>query len=342
MKTKEPRFGEELERLRRDTGNKQSKLLVDERTWRKIVEGCHRVSEQKFTSLLSNPRDLGGLGIKDVLRINHFRILYGFPPLTKEDIEWYKLIPSSPESHAVEGSTPAEAPIAPRSALVAHYPFLANSRDISRYQNHARPVGNVEYDVREGRRGASLNAPASYFEVRHDASLALEQFTLCAWVYFDSTIKGRRRRIIEKGNSSSYWLYIDDDMPVVGFRDGQHYFNHPSSTILIPKMSYFVAGTFDSRFLRLYLNGEEDGSRQVPENARPGRNCEPLVIGSKYMGIRLDHLGGMISDVRIYNRALAGWEIHDLYITGLNVDMAVKISQTQRNFLESGLYGLSS
>jgi hypothetical protein len=249
--------------------------------------------------------------------------MYDFPRLKEEDIKWYNLIPGSPESSVVEDNTRGEARIAPpRSALVAHYPFLANSRDISRYQNNARPVGKVEYDVREGRRSASLIAPASYFITRHLAALALEQFTLCAWVYFDTRIKGRRRRIMEKGNSNSYWLFIHDNCPQVGFCDGQHYFNLISSTTLKSKMSYFVAGTFDIRFLRVYVNGEDDGLRQVPENATPAHNFEPLVIGWKYMGIGLDYLGGMISDVRIYNRALTGREIHDLYIAGLSVGMA--------------------
>ena len=84
-----------------------------------------------------------------------------------------------------------------------------------------------------------------------------------------------------------------------------------------------MAGTFDHQFLRLYVNGEDDGPKQVPENATPARKSEPLVIGWKYRGIMLDHLGGTISDVRIYNRALIGREIHDLYIAGLSVNVAV-------------------
>ena len=191
---------EALENLRRAKDIPQKNLLGGERYWRKIITGRRNPSRATLITLLT---DEGvGLRVRDIPTINHFLALWDFAPLIEFEVQAHKLVGSIEPMHDA-------------ARLVVHYPLYGNASDESGHRNQAREV-RVKYGIQDGRCGAILDGKASCILTRHAPPLCLDQFALCAWVR-PNTIKGRRR-IIEKGNSNSYWLFVYHDRPLVGFQ----------------------------------------------------------------------------------------------------------------------------
>jgi hypothetical protein len=307
---KEPRFGEVLDLFRKKLGINEKGLFVNERTWRKILTGW-RPTAETFTTIMTHP--LQGLGISHVGLVDYFRQMYGYAPLTQQEIVNYRLrgSPSAVSDNRQFSRRAHDVGAKDRQpALIARYPLLANTRDLTWHPNHAVPVGRIRYECRDGRLGAAFDA-TSYIQVPHRRLLWLTQFSVCAWVYLDRI--GGRRRIVEKGVSNSFWLFLLDDCPIVGFYDGKQHYNHLSATNLSQRGWHFVCGTMGNGLLGLFIDGRYDGGREVPPTATPFLNCEPLTIGWKHNGIGLDHLAGAVSDVRLYDRALSSAQVAQLY-----------------------------
>ena len=73
---------------------------------------------------------------------------------------------------------------------------------------------------------------------------------------------------------------------------------------------YFIVATYDGSQLKLWIDGEE--KKVLNTNALPETNNYPLVFGyNEYCGC--DQYTGILDDVRIYDRALTGAEIQELY-----------------------------
>ncbi len=72
-----------------------------------------------------------------------------------------------------------------------------------------------------------------------------------------------------------------------------------------------VVATYDGTTIKIYINGSLEGSvtstRSMPDTT------SPLRIGSRQMSFYNSYFGGIIDEVRIYNRALTGTEIQALF-----------------------------
>jgi len=78
---------------------------------------------------------------------------------------------------------------------------------------------------------------------------------------------------------------------------------------------HYVAGTFDGRRMRVYLDGLEIGSLERPGRIVSGGGADAF-IGS--LGGQGEFFQGAIDDLRIFNVALGGAEIAKLYEEGLS------------------------
>jgi Concanavalin A-like lectin/glucanases superfamily len=82
--------------------------------------------------------------------------------------------------------------------------------------------------------------------------------------------------------------------------------------VLVPQKWYFVCGTLDGTNINLYIDG-----RFVASTAATAATNNTL---GYYIGTRHDQVGagstwnGLISDVRVYNRALSAGEVWELYV----------------------------
>ena len=207
---------------------------------------------------------------------------------------------------------PAKVAARPSQGLIARYLLAGNAKDQSGNENHGTVRGGVRF-VRTGDgQVAEFDGSSGYVSISDRPALRLEQFTLAAWVYLRKT-KGRRR-IIQKGKS--YYFFMYHDRPLVGLWNEEGIFDLTASTQVKMREWHFMAGTFDNRVLRFYLDGECLDIRDFPTDTTPKDNREPLIIGWKYDGIRENYFAGKMRDVLIYNRALTNREIYDLYIAG--------------------------
>lgn len=198
---------------------------------------------------------------------------------------------------------------APSVGLVAYYPLNNNTNDESTNGNHGIPYGCVTFEQGISGQAARFDGINTFILVSDDPSLRLNTFTISAWVNPDAIVGGNR--ILEKGNSNSYWLDINPyARAIIGFFDG--IYHDLLSTVTIASGSwYFIAGTYDGGFLKIYINGVLNNSMAITSVLY--QNNEPLIIGWKYNGIVADHFSGLIDEVRIYNRALSEAEIQALY-----------------------------
>src|SRR5690606_25159099 len=71
-----------------------------------------------------------------------------------------------------------------------------------------------------------------------------------------------------------------------------------------------IAATYDGATMRMYINGQESGTREIPSPASINPNTLPLTIGAGTNGAHA--MQGAIDDVRIYNTALAAADIQAL------------------------------
>jgi len=79
---------------------------------------------------------------------------------------------------------------------------------------------------------------------------------------------------------------------------------------ITPGAWHHVAGTWDEQKLRLYVDGEVQG--EVDRPGYPNPNPYPVMIGNfEYPSCHGGAFGGVIDEVRIYQRALSAEEVRD-------------------------------
>lgn len=71
-----------------------------------------------------------------------------------------------------------------------------------------------------------------------------------------------------------------------------------------------LAGTFDGRTVRIYMNGEVCGEQ--PRSGRIGKNNFPIFLGS-FAPAHSAHFEGLLDEVKLYNRALSAEELRTSY-----------------------------
>lgn len=191
--------------------------------------------------------------------------------------------------------------------LVAWFPFDGDVADRSVAPNHGMAEGTPEFQP--GIRGMALVCDGKTWVTVPDASsLRLEHFTLAAWVYhFQPNLRGR---ILEKGESDGYWLYVEKQKAKAGFFDGEYY-DLRSKSAMPAEGWTFVAATYDGAQLSTYIDGKLESCMDV--EGRPHQTTGPLCIGSKPNGAPYDRFTGALDDVRIYNRALSAEEVQALH-----------------------------
>ena len=217
----------------------------------------------------------------------------------------------------------------PTNGLVAYYPFDENAYDASENGNHGIIYSVIPATNRCGiqKRAFEFDGLKSEIVIPNSAVLDnLTNISLCAWVKPTISFYGTgNNAIIDKG----YYSHIPPSYQYHLGITGNEYPYHPASFafsvsisneytlvqsnshIWSPGTWYFVVGTYDGNYLKLYINGEIDSIE-----FRPG------VIDHFGKDIHIGKFGNLnaytpavIDDIRIYNRALFQNEILILYKT---------------------------
>ena len=131
-------------------------------------------------------------------------------------------------------------------------------------------------------------------------------FTLEAWIKPDNeTANGSR--IISKGdNINGYELHLVNNGWGLLIKFDGNIGNLTSKKVLFPKSWYHIAVTFDGKELKMFINGEMDGSKLY--FSHPNSSNLPLVIG-RSSGVFKNYFKGNIDNVRIWSIARTPEEI---------------------------------
>ena len=202
--------------------------------------------------------------------------------------------------------------------LVAYWDFNEGSGNILHDKSGNGNDGTI-YGAKwvRGVKGYALsfNGVDDYVEVNDSASLNSNQITVVAWVYPTSrpTSWGP---IVSKWDGDGYSIVQEKDTyyPHFGFRgsDGLNYHAGWNGTLDINRW-YNLVGVFNGVQVRFYINGVLKSSVDVPAGVVIKSSNDPLRIGADGRPTPTYFSPSVIDEVRIYNRALSGDEIKELY-----------------------------
>jgi len=181
--------------------------------------------------------------------------------------------------------------------------------------NTTNDDGNTPPQWVDGKFGKALEFDGSddYVEVPDSPSLDVqEQFTILAWCKITEFANTYPRILAKAGAYSLHFVESTKELRGA-IQSNTTIVEVESNSVFDTNKWYFVAFVFDSTLsgdqMKLYVNGEFDNSKTTAY--KPNINAKPVLIGN-YEGL-VRHFNGTIDEVRIYNRALSGEEISDLY-----------------------------
>jgi len=170
--------------------------------------------------------------------------------------------------------------------------------------------------------------------IGNDTTLYVDQFTLTAWVhpysYSEPLPDEQRMEILEK--AGEYWMNISTtdggyqrDMGEVRvggiFEDQWHFLD---SEFVVPLNQWtHVACTYDYDSLKLYINGQQDAAKAIPENhTDQNDSANMLALGCKNVNGPFDPIEaqfhGMLDEISIWDSAFNVLEITDIMNAGIS------------------------
>lgn len=208
--------------------------------------------------------------------------------------------------------------VAPPDGLVGWWPGEGNATDIVG-TNNGILQGGAKFAAGKVGQAFSLDGVNDLVLVADAPSLNPTKVTLDAWVYIKGiTYTGDGMGIISKnagGDGNQYVIQASHNFDQrfdawvqvpTGFQRlfGETRFEY--------NKWYHVAETYDGLTLRIYINGELDGSMVV--SGEIVRTTQPVRIGKAYADG--NYFNGLIDEPEIYNRALSADEIKAIYNAG--------------------------
>ena len=206
----------------------------------------------------------------------------------------------------------------PTNGLVGYWPFNGNANDESPNTNNGTTYNVTAVADRFGNPASAyeFNGTNSYIQIPNNSSLnfGTNSFSISSWIYTE-TLPNSWKSIVNKGASGSigYGVEISSSNQYIGSIQGNAGVNQHcyGSLAEINKWVHLVVVFERNNSLRIYVDNsivEECGYSSG--NATSVDNSRSLNFG-KYETWYFD---GKIDDVRIYNRALSGSEIQELYL----------------------------
>jgi glucose/arabinose dehydrogenase/fibronectin type 3 domain-containing protein len=196
--------------------------------------------------------------------------------------------------------------------LVAAYGFSEASGTTTADESGYNNVGTLNGATRstQGHTGSALAFSGSNQRVDIADANSLDissAITMEGWVYPTALSGWRTVLLKEVSNELAYCLYAHDKTPVPAA-----YLRINNSSVRVAGASALplntwthLAATYDGAVFRLYVNGQQVGTRNVTGAIQT--STLPLRIGGNQ--IWGEYFAGRIDDVRLYNRALTPAEV---------------------------------
>ncbi len=206
----------------------------------------------------------------------------------------------------------------PTDGLIAYYPFNGNANDLSGNGNNGTVNGNVLLTSdRKGNGNSAYDFPGiayNYISVPHHQTLALNNFTINAWIY--TTTDYGYGQIVQKNrdiNSGHYGLYINCVVGKVNYTN-----NVQAVSATNPSIGewHMITGSVSGNNAKFYIDGVLMQDSIAPNNFVYS-GSDNLAIGMHYYSGVPSYwtypFKGKIDDIRIYNRQLNNDEVQALY-----------------------------
>ncbi|HOX39836.1 MAG TPA: glycoside hydrolase family 99-like domain-containing protein [Candidatus Brocadiia bacterium] len=201
---------------------------------------------------------------------------------------------------------------APEKGLVAWWAF--DEKDDSPvaldYSGHRMGGQLIKAKRNKGVEGSALVCDGGCVVVANNPLLTIEkEITISCWVKTDVAGQGNTwfvNRIFSGGTATGYRMGVLDgkacfEIPV---SDWSH---HLSASDPLPTGRWVhLAGTFDGKIMRIYVDGVERGTMERPGPINP--NPFKLCLGSFEVG-HAAHFIGLLDEVKLYDRALSAEEV---------------------------------
>ncbi len=198
--------------------------------------------------------------------------------------------------------------------LIARWPFDETSGDVVKDVvggNNGACIGDHEWVVGKFGNGIQFDDKTSYVEVPAAPELALtESLTVIAWVKVNSTATGRQEIFCY---ADSYDIHIYQDPPIFKAYIHQNG-NWPRAngkTLIETNEWYFVAMTYDGEDLKLYVNGELDGSAKLPGGI--DITGQPLRFSSNPDMAQPVGISGILDEVEVWDKPMTDDQIMTAY-----------------------------
>ena len=150
--------------------------------------------------------------------------------------------------------------------------------------------------------GSAMIAPAT-------ALSPSNAFSVACWVKTDLAEQKHVwfiNRIFGGSTSSGFRLGLQDGRPCFGV-PVTSFSHHLTGKEPLPVGRWvYLAGTFDGQTMRLYMDGEEQGTLTRPDPLQP--NGQPLCLGNYDAG-HAAHFTGLLDEVKLYSRSLSAEEV---------------------------------
>ncbi len=289
------------------TFNDLSKGDIVSRAWT-FSGGTPSISETKSPSITYKEEGVFDVSLKIKSTTNEIiELKKGYIEVTKDDVQ------------EQSGDIPND--------YVLRLDFNNDVTDKSRHSNPTEPI-NFSYTAdRDGKvnsAGAFLSSSKSNIKVPHSNSISLDkEMTISLWFYYEKQFDNSFFTLVEKtnpadGGHSRYgmWVYNEGIIEVCIEPD-----NCPgrlcqqcldAQKALELNTWYHLAGVFDGKTLKIYIDGEENASSDVNPSGISQTQYELYVGTDPYNGIQ-KYLTGRMDNLRIYNRALSNSEIDALF-----------------------------
>lgn len=205
----------------------------------------------------------------------------------------------------------AQVSVQAPAGLVGWWPGDGNAKDIAGTNNGIL----VNASTRPGYVGEAFafSGQNSYVQIPNSPAInsITNALTLEAWVWHEAT-----------GATIQRYVTLTPDRALIFYNNGpvtfELHFENPAALVPLrsnisvePRTWYHVAGTYDGKEQRLYINGVRVGVAVVnrPTGWTPGNSDLDISIAGQAMN-------GLIDEAAVYNRALTAEEIQSHFVAG--------------------------
>ena len=213
------------------------------------------------------------------------------------------------------------------TGLVGHWTFdnkdmISTVADVSGWGNNGKLMNFTSTTTVAGVLGQALDFDAAhqqYVSIQNSPSLRdyPNGVTYSVWFKLKST---EMSGVLAQTGSPYLDLWMNGESKLRWeTNDGQSFL---SPRNILPNVWYHAVGTYDtalsSNQAKLYINGILDNQATLSFSTT---NTHPVVIGLYY---GWGSINGAIDDARIYNRALSGAEVTQLYNSGITATSTIR------------------